>query len=93
MYDIMMLPEASLRQALPKVSVRMLMRLLTAYPRAIGGPMLMILSETMSPQTLMFLKQEINGAQLPTLEQIREAELELIKAIHDQNLAATRSNS
>jgi hypothetical protein len=86
MFDIMALPEESLKKALPKVSVRMISRLVTAYPRAIGRTMLTILSQTMSPMTLEFLMEEMNNARLPTIEQIREAEREFIKTIYDEHL-------
>lgn len=86
MFDIMDLSDESLKKALPKVSVKILMRLVTAYPRAIGRKILDTLAQTMSPNTVEFLKDQMSAATLPSIEQIREAELELIKIIHDEHL-------
>jgi hypothetical protein len=86
MFDIMSLPEDTLKRVLPKVSVRMVSRLIAAYPRAIGQTLLGILSQSMSPCTIEFMKDELNTGRLPTIFQIREAEIEIIKTLREEKL-------
>jgi hypothetical protein len=84
MFDIMSLPEDTLKRVLPKVSIRMVSRLIAAYPRAIGQTMLSILTQSMSPCTIEFMKDEMNTGKLPTIYQIREAEIELMKTLRQE---------
>ena len=93
LFDIMQLPEESLRQALPKASVRVIAHLVAAYPRAIGRTLLTVLADSMSPATLKFVKDEMSTGQLPSLGQVRTAESELIKILYDQNLFPNPANS
>lgn len=86
MFDLMGLPQKHLQQVLPKLSARMIVRLLVAYPRVIGRTLMVVLSETMSPPTLEFLKEEMLTTGLPSLAQIREAELQFIKIAKDEKL-------
>ena len=86
LFDVMDLPKESLRRVLPKASTRVIARLLSAYPRSVGRTFLAVLSETMSPITLQFLKDEMFTSPLPSLPQIREAERELLKLIRDENV-------
>ncbi len=86
LFDIMGLSEGTLRKLLPKAPSRMIVCLLTAYPRAIGRLLLVLLSETLKPTTLQFLKDQMNIAPLPTLHQIREAEQEMLKIINEEHL-------
>jgi len=81
MFDIMELPQEKLKMVLPKASSRALIRLLAAYPRSAGRIFMSLLSESLSPATMEFLREELNHAQLPSLPQIREAETELIRLI------------
>lgn len=82
----MELPESSLKRMLPKVSTRSLIRLLNAYPRAVGRTFMDLLSASMSPHTLEFLRDELNRSQIPSYGQIREAESELIKVASEEKL-------
>jgi hypothetical protein len=86
MFDIMALSEEDLKKVLPKVSVRSLIRLLNAYPRMVSRTFMSILSDSLSPGALEFLRDEIQTSQLPSFPQIREAESELFKIIHEANL-------
>jgi len=83
LFEIMDLPEQTLRRALPKVSSRMLARLVCAYPRAAGRPLMEILMQCMSKPTLIFLEEEIHFGAHPTVAEIRLAEAELAKAIRE----------
>src|SRR5438477_4714227 len=85
LFDIMGLPEETLKRVLPKVSVRMVSRLITAYPRAIGRTLLNVLSHSMSPCTLEFMKDEMASGRQPSIFQIREAEAELIKTLREEH--------
>ena len=49
MFNIMELSEDALRKVLPKISIRIVSRLISSYPRAIGRTMLNVMSETMHP--------------------------------------------
>ena len=86
MFDIMELPDATLKRVLPKVSIRMVSRLISAYPRAVGRTLLNAMSESMSPCTIDLLKEEIGSGRLPTLHQIREAEKEFLHTLHEEKL-------
>ena len=86
LFQIMELDERALRAVLPKASVRVLTRLITAYPRSIGRTFIEVLAETMSPATLEFMKEEIQVAQIPSYGQIRDAERELLKIMHEEHL-------
>ena len=86
MFDIMELPDDTLKKVLPKVSIRMVSRLISAYPRAVGRTLLNVMSESMSPCTIDLLKEEISTARLPTLLQIREAEKEFLRTLHQEKL-------
>jgi hypothetical protein len=86
MFNIVELPNASLRKLLPKASSRALVHLLNAYPRTVGRTFMTVLTECMSPATLNFLREEMIRSQLPSYVQIREAESELLKIIQDERL-------
>jgi len=85
MFDIMALPEDTLKKVLPKVSIRTVSRLASSYPRAIGRTMLDVLSRSMSPGALELLKDEMSAARLPSLHQIREAEKEFLRTLQKEN--------
>ncbi|OGR93526.1 MAG: hypothetical protein A2992_05265 [Elusimicrobia bacterium RIFCSPLOWO2_01_FULL_59_12] len=84
MFDIMALPEDELRKVLPKVSIRIVSRLIASYPRAIGRTLLDVMSRSMSPCALEMLKEEMCAARLPSLHQIREAENEFLHTLHNE---------
>ena len=86
MFDIMELPEESLKKAVSKTPARMVTRLIMAYPRALGRTLSNLLAQSMSPATLEFLRDEMHSGQLPSLAQIREAERVFIRVMHDQDL-------
>jgi hypothetical protein len=86
MFDIMELSEDALRKVLPKVSIRMVSRLIACYPRAIGRTLLNVMSETMHPCTIEILKDEMESSQTPSLVQIREAEKEFLRTINEEKL-------
>ena len=86
MFDIVGLPEDTLKQVLPKVSIRMVSRLICAYPRAVGRTLLNIMTESMSPCTIDFLKEEMCVGRLPSMHQIREAEKEFVRTLRDEQL-------
>jgi hypothetical protein len=86
MFEILELPEDSLKRVLPKASSRSLIRLVTAYPRTVGRSFLQILTGCVSSATIEFLKEEIQKSQSPSFPQIREAESELIKIIEQEKL-------
>ena len=86
LFDIMGLPEETLKRVLPKVSVRMVSHLIAAYPRAIGRTLLNMLANSMSPCTLEFMKDEMATSKQPSLYQIRQAEAELIKTLRDEHV-------
>ena len=86
LYDIMMLQESALNRLLPKASTRTLARLIAAYPRSVGRIFLDCMSKTMSRSTVEFIKDELHTAQLPTYGQIREAERELFKIMHEERI-------
>jgi hypothetical protein len=84
LFEIMELPELTLKKALPKASARVIARLLSAYPRTVGRTFLSILSECLSRPTIEFLQEEVNVSELPSFPQIRLAEAELMKLIRDE---------
>jgi len=93
MYDILALPENDLRRVLPKASTRSLAKLVAAYPRAVGRTFLEILGQCTSAITVEFLRDEMNNARVPSYPEIRQAELELMKIIHDENLTVGASSA
>ncbi len=86
MFDIMELSEDALRKVLPKVSIRIVSRLIASYPRAIGRTLLNVMSENMHPCTIEILKDEMCSGKLPSLAQIREAEREFLKTMQDEKV-------
>jgi flagellar motor switch protein FliG len=86
MFDILDLPETALKKVLPKVSTRTLIRLLNAYPRTVGRTFISLLNESLSPAAMEFIKEEMNVSPPPSLRQIREAESELVKVLHEEKL-------
>src|SRR4051794_16117244 len=89
MFDIMGLPDETLKKVLPKVSMRMVSRLIAAYPRAVGRNLLNVMSENMSPCTLEFLREQMGSTQLPSMFQIMEAEKEFIRTLRDEKILPT----
>ena len=87
MYDILALRQDDLRRVLPKASTRSLAKLVTAYPRAVGRVFLEIMGQCASAVTVEFLRDEINSMRVPSYPEIRQAELELMKIIHEERLA------
>jgi len=79
------LPEDVLKRVLPRASTRTVTRLISAYPRALGQTFIGLLSKSMSPVALEFLNDEIHSSQLPSLGQIRDAEREIMKLIHEEH--------
>jgi len=90
LFDIMALPEETLKRVLPKVSLRIVGRLISAYPRAIGRNLLDVLSRSMSPCTIELMKEEMSTGKLPSLHQIREAEAELLKTLREERRLLAR---
>src|SRR6267142_2826502 len=86
MFDILALPHDRLRRVLPKASTRSLAKLVAAYPRAVGRTFLEILEQCASPVTMEFIREETNTTRLPTYPEIRQAELELMKIIYEDQL-------
>jgi hypothetical protein len=82
--DILSAPEATLKRALPRVSTRMLARLVNAYPRVAGRTFLALLTDVMSAPTLHFLKDEIYSTGVPTMREIYQAEAELMKLVREE---------
>jgi hypothetical protein len=85
LFDVMGLPEETLKDVLPKASVRVIARLVSAYPRSLGSSFLDVLSTRMSPATLQFLKEEIQTCPIPTYAQLRDAQREIQKIIQQQS--------
>ena len=86
MFDIMELPEATLKQVLPKVSIRIVSRLIASYPRAIGRTLLNVMSQCSSPMALELLREEMGAGQFPSIHQIQEAEKEFLKTLYDEKI-------
>ncbi len=86
LYNILSLPQADLRKVLPKASTRTLAKLVSAYPRAIGRTFLEILGECTSTVTVDFVRDEINTMRIPSYSEIRLAEMELMKIVHEEGL-------
>jgi hypothetical protein len=86
MFDIMGLPEETLKQVLPKVSIRMISRLISSYPRAIGRTLLDVMSKSMNPFTVELLREEMSTGSLPSIHQIQEAEKEFLRTLRRENL-------
>lgn len=86
MFDIMTLPEDTLRKVLPRVSIRIVSRLVSCYPRAIGKTLLDVLSRSVSPAALEMMKDEMASGPLPSIYQIREAEKEFLRMLREENI-------
>ena len=86
MCEILALPQDDLRRVLPKASSRSLAKLVAAYPRAVGRTFLEILGQCASPVAVEFIREEINCMRIPSYPEIRQAELELMKIIHEDQL-------
>lgn len=84
LYNILALPQADLKRALPKASTRTLAKLVAAYPRAIGKSFLEILTECTSAITVEFVRDEINTMRIPSYNEIKQAEQELMKIVHEE---------
>jgi hypothetical protein len=88
MFEILALPESTLKAALPKAPARVLAKLANAYPRAAGRAFIEILSQSLRKPTLQFLHEEMISHPLPpTWNEIRQAEAELLKILKDQERA------
>ena len=86
MFDILELPQESLKRILPKASSRSLVRLLAAYPRSVAQTFMGILRSCVSAPTLAFISEEMDRGQIPSFPQIREAESELLHIIRQERL-------
>lgn len=84
LYNILALPPADLKRVLPKASTRTLAKLVAAYPRAIGRTFLELLGECTSRVTVEFVRDEINTMRIPSYNEIRQAEQELMKIAHEE---------
>ncbi len=84
LFEILTLPEESLQRAIPNVSAHSLARLVAAYPRAAGRDLLTVMARCMSQPTMAFFREELNMSRSPTFAQIRDAEQELMRAIHQE---------
>ena len=93
MFDILALPEDDLRRVLPKASTRSLAKLLAAYPRAVGRTFLAVLGTCTSAVTIEFLQDEMQSMRVPFYPEIRQAELELMKIIHEEHLDVGASSA
>jgi hypothetical protein len=92
MFEILDLPEASLRRLLPKASTRALTQLVSAYPRTVGKVFLALLENSVSTQTMDFIREQMLRNDTPTILQIREAERELGRIISAEHLAPAVHN-
>jgi len=92
MFDIMELPEATLKQVLPKVSIRIVSRLIASYPRAIGRTLLNLMSECASPFTINLLKEEMDTCRCPSIHQIKDAEKEFLKALYEEKIFISKTS-
>jgi hypothetical protein len=92
LYNILALPQSDLRRVLPKASTRTLAKLVSAYPRAIGRTFLEVLGQCTNTVTVEFIKDEINNMRVPSYNEIRQAESELMKIVHEENLEAQSSD-
>lgn len=92
LFDILELPEESLKRVLRQAPARALARLFSAYPRTVSRTFTTLLSQCLSQPTMAFLSEEINAARLPSFSQIREAENELIKIVAAEKLFPTANN-
>src|SRR5471030_2039219 len=93
MLDILALPEDDLKRVLPKASTRSLAKLVTAYPRAVGRTFLSVLGQCTSSVTVDFLRDEMNSMRIPSYPEIRQAELELMKIIQEENFQTPASSA
>ena len=88
LYDILDVPQETLRRALPKTSVRTVARLISSYPRAIGRTLQALMAESMSSATIQFLNDQLASGDPPSWGQVRTAEAEFVKVLHDVNLVS-----
>jgi hypothetical protein len=88
MFDILALSEEDLKRVLPKASMRCLAKLVAAYPRAVGKSFVDILDQSLSAPALEFLHEQLDLTRTPSFAEIRQAELELMKIIHEENLGS-----
>jgi hypothetical protein len=86
MFDILALPEEDLKKVLSKASTRSLAKLVVAYPRAAGKTILDILAKCLSAPAIEFLRDEVYDMKIPSYPEIRTAEMELMKIMHEENL-------
>jgi hypothetical protein len=86
MFEILDLPESSLRRLLPKASTRVVIQLVSAYPRTVGKIFLGLLENSVSVQTMGFIREQMIRNQTPTIGEIRQAELELNRLISSEHL-------
>jgi hypothetical protein len=86
MFDILALPDDDLRKILPKASTRSLAKLVSAYPRAVSHTFFDVLGQCTSAITVEFLRDEISSMKLPSYPEIRQAEMELMKIMHEEHL-------
>jgi hypothetical protein len=84
--DVLELPDDSLKQVFPKLSSRVLVCLLAAYPRLLNRTFMTLLYECMSRATMEFLQEEMSRGQFPSFKQIRDAESEFLKIIQKEKL-------
>ena len=92
MFDILELHEDDLKRVLPKASTRSLAKLVTAYPRSVGRTFLAVLDKCASAVTVEFLRDEMNSMRVPSYPEIRQAEMELMKIIHEERLIVVPSS-
>lgn len=94
MFDIMAIPNEALKRVLPKVSIRMISRLISSYPRAIGRNLINVMAECLNPYTMDLLREEMDtNGRLPSLIQIREAEKEFLKTLYEEKILVETSSS
>src|SRR5262245_36279223 len=93
MFDILALPEAVLRRILSKASTRTVAKLVAAYPRAVGRGFLEVLQPCTSAFTLDFLREEVNSLRTPSYPEIRQAEREIMKIIHEDSAESGASGA
>lgn len=86
LFDILELSEDALGKVLKKASLRTIVRLATAYPRAAGRSLLDAVGATMSPSTFDRVREELNTTQTPSFPQIKQAESELMNIVRSEHL-------
>jgi hypothetical protein len=86
MFDILALPEEDLKKVLSKASTRSLAKLVVAYPRAAGKTFLDVLAKCLSGAAIEFIREEVYVMKVPSYPEIRNAEMELMKIMHEERL-------